>query len=186
MEAFRLKLKVGPHEFEAEGSQESVEKQLAIWRDLIASPSATPPVVASPPPPPAPAPQAPGAPSAPQPTPPVADPERVSLDRLFRHDGRVVSLTALPTGDNRTADAALLITYGQRVYNGKELVTGQEVMDGLEQSGLTIERIDRSWGPHQDVNVIRTGTRRGVRYRLTNPGNARAKEIVRDLLAILP
>ena len=32
MEPFRLKLKVGPHEFEAEGEQESVERQFALWR----------------------------------------------------------------------------------------------------------------------------------------------------------
>ena len=35
MEPFRLKLKVGPHEFEAEGDQEMVERQLSVWRELI-------------------------------------------------------------------------------------------------------------------------------------------------------
>src|SRR5437870_4412890 len=99
MEPFRLKLKVGPHEFEAEGDQETVERQLAVWRELIASPSSAPTL---PSPPPQVPPVGPGA---------VVDsaavtngPDlRAEYAKLFKHDGRVVSLTVLPNGNQREA-----------------------------------------------------------------------------------
>jgi hypothetical protein len=46
--------------------------------------------------------------------------------------------------------------------------------------------MDRSWGDHLAVNVIRAGARRGVKYRLTNPGLVRAREIASELLKTLP
>src|SRR5438477_7666462 len=36
METMRVKLKVGEHEFEAEGPIEAVQSQLATWKELIA------------------------------------------------------------------------------------------------------------------------------------------------------
>lgn len=183
MEPFRLKLKVGPHEFEAEGEQESVERQLAVWRELIASPSGAIPVAPSPPPPATPGMQPPPLGESVQ---PPSEPKKSEYDRLFQHDDRVVSLTVLPTGAQRVADAGLLILLGQRTYNQLETVTGQQITDGLKQSGLTVERMDRSWGDHLDVNVLRAGQRRGVKYRLTNPGLTRAREIANELLKTLP
>ena len=185
MEPFRLKLKVGPHEFEAEGSQENVEKQLAIWRELIGSPLISAPALASPPPP-APATATPAVTPI---IPPALNglPEsREDFSKLFKHDGRVVSLTVLPTGEQREADALLLLMLGQRVFNGAEQVGGSALNDGLSISGLTVERIDRAWGGHLAGNVIRTGVRRGVKYRLTHPGLARAKELAAGLLAMVP
>jgi hypothetical protein len=182
MEPFRLKLKVGQHEFEAEGDQESVERQLAVWRELIASPSSAIPVAPSPPPI---TPPLPPSGEAALPIPPAVEPRRTEYDRLFQHDARVVSLTAMPNGQ-RIADSALLILLGQKIYNNADLVTGQQITDGLAQSGITVERMDRSWGEHLDVNVLRSGQRRGVKYRLTNPGLAKAKEIANELLSTLP
>jgi hypothetical protein len=176
-----LKLKVGQHEFEAEGEQETVERQLAVWRDLIASPSAVQPPASAPPPPAV----------TPAPTEgqsafgPLVD-DRAFYDRLFHHRGPVVSLTVLPTGPQREADAALLLLLGQKVYNGDQPVTGGRLLEGLKLSGLSVERVDRVWGPHTDSNVIRAGAKRGVKYRLTHPGNARATEIAKELLSKLP
>ena len=180
MEPFRLKLKVGPHEFEAEGDQESVEKQLAIWRDLIGSPAASAPLLASPPPAVVPA------ITPPAPSPAVVPESRAEYDRLFRHGGRVVSLTVLPSGANRDGDAALLILLGQKVYNGDDQVTGMTINDGLQLSGIKVARIDRVWGEHWEVNVIRSGAHRGTRYRLTHPGMARARELAAELLKLVP
>ena len=179
MEPFRLKLKVGQHEFEAEGEQESVERQLAVWRELIASPSGSVQPPASPPPPYG------GVVVTPPTATPTGEDSRAEYDKLFRHDSRVVSLTVLPTGNQRIADACLLLLLGQRVYNGAEQVTGQQIIDGLKQSGVTVERVDRSWGEHDGVNVLRVGQRRGVKYRMTNPGLARARELARELLKIV-
>jgi hypothetical protein len=179
MEPFRLKLKVGPHEFEAEGEQESVERQFSLWRELIASPSGVIPVAPSPPP----------APPGTQPSSaalPELEAKRSDYERLFHHDARVVSLTVLPNGAQRAADAALLVLLGQRTFNQLETVTGQQITDGLKLSGLSVERMDRNWGDHLDVNVLRAGQRRGVKYRLTNPGLVRAREIANELLKTLP
>jgi len=180
MEPFRLKLKVGQHEFEAEGEQESVERQFAMWRDLIASPSAQPPASA---PPPAPAITTPAVDSPPLGV--VADP-RTEFDKIFRHEGRIVSLTIIPNGPQKMADAALLMLLGQQIYNGDDLVTGGQVLDGLKRSGISVERADRVFGEHMDQNVIRIGAHRGVKYRMTNPGVARAKELARGLVAMVP
>lgn len=177
MEPFRLKLKVGQHEFEAEGDQESVERQLDVWRELIGSPLANVVTLASPPPaPPANVPAAP--------TPPVDS--REEYGRLFKHDGRIVSLTVLPTGEQREADALLLLMLGQKVFNDSDLVGGSALNEGMSISGMSVDRIDRGWGSHLESNVIRTGVRRGVKYRLTHPGLAKAKEIAKDLLAMVP
>lgn len=193
MESFRLKLKVGQHEFEAEGDQETVAAQLAIWKELIAGPSGQTPIA-----PTLPSATANGpamvAPITTESTPAAAtssangDIPRVDLDKLFQQDGRLVYLTALPTGERRIADAAMLLLLGQRVYNSTDLVTGSQILDGLERSGLgTFERADGTLGDYVEPQkyVIRSGVRRGVKYRLTPPGLAKAKEIAKELLKMV-
>lgn len=183
MEPFRLKLKVGVHEFEAEGTEESVKEQLAVWRELISSPGpsaptlASPPPQASPPPPPADAGETPEADSFRE--------DRRQFSKIFKHDGRVVSLTVLPKGPQSTPDALLLILFGQYVFNGPEPVSGQTISDGLAMSGVPVPRVDRAWGPHLGSNVLASGVRRGTRYRLSNTGLAKAREIAKQLLELV-
>src|SRR5690349_11118313 len=180
MEQFRLKLKVGPHEFEAEGDQESVERQLAIWRDLIAST----PTASSPPPAPAPS------SSTPTPASPavsggssVSQQEREMYGKIFRveSDGHL-TLSVLPTGATKEADAALLLLLGQRIYNNEELVTGNPLMVGLARSGMPVPRVDRVFGDYMDQYVIRVGTHRAVRYRLTGIGWNKVREMANELI----
>lgn len=184
MEPFRLKLKVGPHEFEAEGARETVAEQLAIWRELIASPNA----MASPPPAPQAVPPAESVPTAPLGQPITnGDISRAEFDKLFQHDGRLVYLTALPLGERREADAALLLLLGQRLYNSTDLVTGGQLLDGLQRSGLGKPgRADLTLKDYiEQQHVIRSGAHRGVKYRLTPPGVVRAKEIAKELLKMV-
>jgi hypothetical protein len=178
MEPFRLKLKVGPHEFEAEGDQESVEKQLAVWRELIGSPLATTPTLASPPPDPPPLPG-----TAPLPPRSVS---RAAFDKVFQHDGRVVSLTLLPQGDNVESDAGLLLLLGQKVYNGLDAVTGSQLIEGLEVSGCKVARADRLFDRIMDRDVTRYGQHRGTKYRMTHPGLSRASDLLRELVERVP
>jgi hypothetical protein len=179
MEPFRLKLKIGPHEFEAEGAEESVTKQFEAWQRLIASPSASTPVLPSPPPVVVP----PLGDLAANVTPQTGTSMPGEFDRLFRHEGRVVSLTILP--DNQP-DAGLLLLLGQRVYNKTDLVTGQQIADGLKRSGFPFDRVDRGWGEHLDLYVMKSGVRRAVTYRLTNPGIDRARTVAKELLEKVP
>jgi len=185
VEPFRLKLKIGPHEFEAEGAQETVERQFAVWRELIASPSASaqPPISA----PPA------AGPASPPPAVPslivsamTDDIPRPHYDRLFRHEGRVVSLTILPTGADREANAALLLLLGQQVYNAEALVSGGDILQGLQRSGIPVQRADRVFGGHMDTNVIRVGQHRAVKYRLTTLGLPLARQLAKELLTMVP
>ncbi|HEU4988644.1 MAG TPA: hypothetical protein VFT41_02530 [Gemmatimonadaceae bacterium] len=186
MEPFRLKLKVGPHEFEAEGDQESVEKQLAIWRELIGSPIAAAPALASPPPvqPPANA----STPATPAPVPPLAAPSEFNdYSKVFRYDGKVVSLSIKPDGKTQAIDAALLLLLGIRHFTKEDLVTGAPILAGLQQSGISVARVDRLMGSEMAQEfVLRVGQHRGTKYRLSNPGHARAMALAVELAARVP
>ena len=173
MAEYRLKVKIGEHEFDADGPAETVKEQFEVFQDLIASLSkdivetTTPATNIA-----APAPQ------------PVVQATVPNVDRIFHADARVISLTVPPTSET---DAVLLILYGQGYYRKNENPTGSEIIDGMEQSGYRTPRIDRILGSlASEGAVIITGARRGKRYRLTNQGFTRAEEIVRDALAKLP
>ncbi len=156
MESFRLQLKIGQHEFSAEGEREAVERQADEWRKMIASL----PTLPSPPPAP---PQSEGSSQA--------EP--------------VVSLTVLPRGATREADAALLVMLGRKHYKGEDLVGGTRLLEGLEISGLQVLRADRVFGAYMGTHVTRIGKNRAVKYRLTNQGMAAAKGIARNLAALV-
>jgi DNA-binding PadR family transcriptional regulator len=99
-------------------------------------------------------------------------------------DGRIVSLTIRADTPD---DAVLLLLYGQKVLRENDSVTGGDIMEGLTATGGTsIGRVDRvleKMGRDGDVIVI--GERRGKRYRLTNAGLSRARQIANSLIAIV-
>ena len=172
MGEYRLKVKIGNSEFEAEGPAEIVERQFADFKKIIAEVTekyadADQSDVSS-------------ARSA-------ADSSagaESQLDKIFRTDGRIISLTALPSTE---ADAALLVLLGQREFRKNEAVTGGELMDGLTQSGFTPNRVDRLMEKFvADGLVIRIGRHRSTRYRLTNQGLGRAQAIASDVLHTVP
>lgn len=177
MSETRLKLKVGEHEFDAEGSAEFVEKQLAKFEELIASlPAKTPDIMlhdivddpsAS---------DSSSSPSLPSP--------KSDLMKIFRVDGRVISVVAKPANEN---DAALLILLGQKELRGNEASTGSEVKDGLEQSGYKPLRVDRTMdGFVAEGLVLINGRNRGKKYRLSNPGLVKAQALADELQRKLP
>ncbi len=98
--------------------------------------------------------------------------------------GRVVSLTAIPKS---ATDAALLIMLGQKDLRDNVSVTGQEIGDGLAQSGREVPRVDRVMDQAlKEQHVLKTGVKRGTRYRLTNVGLSRALTIAKELIESLP
>jgi hypothetical protein len=166
MAEYRLKIKIGDHEFEADGPAEAVTRQFEAFKELIATlpnrKSENTIVTQN----------------------PSNQTQIENLDRIFREQGRVISLTAPP---NSESDAILLVLYGQRHYRKNENPTGSEIVDGMEQSGYRMVRIDKILKSLADEGaVIITGTHRGKRYRLTNAGLKRAEAVVRDALAKLP
>jgi hypothetical protein len=173
MESTRIKVRIGDHEFEAEGPPELVQAQFEAFRELIKSnpiqrnesPLTTETAEIT---------------SVPGPT----AQSHVKLEKIMAVDGRVVSLTALPAS---TEDAALLILLGNKDMRNNLTVTGQEIGDGLAQSGQLVARVDRIMEKHiSDALVLKLGLGRGTRYRLTNQGLARALTIARELSATLP
>jgi hypothetical protein len=177
-DSYRLKIKLGADEFEAEGPIQVVQSQFAAFKELVearARVAATQPAVVIPAP--APTVEATQKPEAPAIT------ER--LDKIMQLSDRIVSLTARP---NSTDDAVLLLLYGQKMLRQNDAVTGSEIIQGANATGgLAIVRADRvldKLSANGDVIII--GEHRSRRYRLTNAGFAKARQIATDLLAIVP
>lgn len=172
---YRLKIKIGQHEFEAEGPADAVKEQFQAFKDMIAS-----------------APQ--------QPTPqPQKSPMEIAdsatmringsdmsadvqeLSKIMKSDGREVSLTVRAQS---IEDAILLIIYGQKMLRSKDLSTGGDILAGLQATGMPVGRIDRTLEKlGREGVLIVTGMRRSKRYRLTSVGLNKVRQIAADLLA---
>jgi hypothetical protein len=64
------------------------------------------------------------------------------------------------------------------------LVTGYQLTDGLRTSGHNVHRVDRAIAPLiADGHVIKVGSSRSTKYRLTNKGVAKANELAKELSA---
>ena len=176
----KLKIKIGQHEFEAEGTAEAVQQQFEAFKELMATASSN---------------LSPGqGQAAPQPATNLqaevtatlsSNASPLPLSKIMRVEGRVVSLTVPPDDPD---DAVLLILYGQRVLRQNDSVTGAEVMDGMTSTGgFSIARVDKLLASLAVLGeVIVIGEHRAKRYRLTNTGNIRATKCAEGLIAKLP
>ena len=181
-DSYRMRLKIGAHEFEAEGPVNVVQEQVKRFLELIA----TLPVEQVNPvlPPPAEfkaAPESITPPPAPRNT--VSFPAiDLALNKIMKVDERVVSLTARPKNAD---DAALLLLYGQKMLRENDSVTGAEVMGGITATGgLAIGRVDRLLEKlARDGDVIVVGEHRSKRYRLTNAGLNKVRQVAGELVA---
>jgi hypothetical protein len=167
MDNYRIKVKIGEHEFEAEGPSEVVQSQFEMFKQLIANQ-------------PNPIDTTKKEPEQVESRTPPARHFDIQLDQICQVSGRVVSLTVKP---NDEAIAAMLIMLGQKTFRENDTVTASEIKDGLEQSGYRPTRIDRIMQPLADEgSVIRIGQRKGTRYRFTNQGIAKAKGLAKTAL----
>ena len=173
METAKIKVKIGDHEFEAEGPVDLVRDQFESFKNIISDLSQEATII-----PPNPSTKNRQIMDA------APDPAITTLDKILHVSGRVVSLTALPTS---ATDAALLILLGHKNLRNHDSVTGQEIGDGLAQSGRGVPRVDRVMDKAlEDAYVLKSGLRRGTRYRLTNQGLSKALSVAKDLIASLP
>jgi len=173
MESYRIRVKIGDSEFDAEGPAEIVQSQFEAFKQLL---TALPPRNDTP------------VPQVVQQVPVIQqvaqDQDQPSFEKIFRVQGRVVSLTALPAS---TVDAVLLTIFGQRMFRNNDSITGAEIKDGLVQSGYRLDRVDRFIDKlTADGLVIKIGTGKASRYRLTNQGMARATALAKEILAKIP
>jgi hypothetical protein len=164
MSITKLKIRTGPHEFEAEGDGETVMEQFRMFREMIAADAAPAAAVT-----------------------PAAQPSQAAaplpLNRLFRVGARIVALSVSAKPD----DAVLMLILGQKHFLKNENVSGAEIMEGLRQSAIRLPRADLILARHADQGIIvMTGRRRMRRYRLSAAGLERAQHIARTLISQIP
>lgn len=171
MECNKLKIKVGDHEFEAEGPPDVVQKQFDAFKELVLSTPASRKIA-----------QPPGEEGEPiEVTKKV--PASLQLEKIMRVEGRVVSLTARAPS---IGDAILLVILGQKHFRDNDGITGSEILDGLRQSGQAADRIDRTLKKMaSDGHIIKLGAHRASRYRMTNQGIVKAQEIARNVISLV-
>ena len=167
----RIKVKIGDAEFEAEGLPEIVQQQFASFLQVMSA----------------------------QPKKPAEEKKDVSgadpnsrvgivgiggvgteLERVFRR-GDVLSLIALPKGNNAAADAALILLYGYDKLLNTSAVTGVAIMKSMQQSGVRVDRVDRTLDAHTDF-VNAAGYKRGRRYSLNNRGITEAERLIQEMV----
>ena len=179
--AFRLRTKIGDFEFDAEGPPAQVQEQFAAWRQLVEAtlaakrePSANPESTAN---------QKPdggtwnGAPSDAL--------TQEQLRHVFMVDDKreLVTLRALPRGDDRHSQGIALVLYGYRSLRQEDEVLVTRLKASLEASGSVPDRIDRAAAPLLTrQSVVKSGAGKGGRYRLTNSGVKEAEASVRALV----
>ena len=157
MDRHRLRLKIGEHEFEAEGSASFVEHRFKAFEQLIRPAAAVPPAAAPPPPPPI---------------------EEI-LRRIMRSDRSAVSLTVQAPS---TSAATLLLVFGYKVLRAKDAVSGADLTRGLDASRLDVPRVDRILaGIAAAGDIFMTGRKRAKRYGLTDAGVRKARGMAVDL-----
>jgi hypothetical protein len=97
------------------------------------------------------------------------------MDRVFKREGDIVSLRHLPSTANRIADSAILLIYGYMKLSNLDEVPVTKLNEGLRESGLNIERLDRFMGVHSTL-YRKGGQKSGGRYTLNNQGVKQAEE----------
>jgi hypothetical protein len=196
MEPYKLKVRIGQHEFEAEGPSEIVQKDyesflLRVESDDKTSTNSASEVAKNG--------DLEGIPAKELTARALAgefnldgaldaQAEAQRLAKIIRREGDYLSLSAFPQGDAREGEAALLLLLGHKIFLGANEVTAVSLSQELKQSGLAIDRLDRVMNPYSEEGgsmILKTGQRRGARYRLTNLGMNKAREIAGELLKVV-
>ncbi|MBI4480091.1 MAG: hypothetical protein HY651_08725 [Acidobacteria bacterium] len=180
METARLKVKIGVHEFDAEGPPDQVAAQFQVWKELISANPVQPDTQQKR--------IAPGIPSELITEGRTREGFAVPWD-IFSIDSDKDLMTLRvhpPAGDTRDADAILLVMYGYRRAGnegqGIAEVPVTKLKESLDVSGIRIARIDRAAAPHLKAGyLLKAGRGKGGIYRLTNTGHAKADEMARRL-----
>lgn len=178
---YRLKMKIGQHEFEADGPADVVQQQFEAFKQMVTLAAST----RSPELEPIPEGKTAAVIPTAKPTTPNAPINAASLSKIMRTEDRIISLTVRP---GNAEDAVLLILYGQRELRQNDSVSGFEVMEGMTSTGgFSVTRVDRLLAKlADDGDVIVIGQHRGKRYRLTNAGHARAAYVAESMVANVP
>jgi hypothetical protein len=175
METAKIRVKIGPHEFEAEGPASQVAEQFEAWKALIASVSA-----------PAKALELTGtAGGTLTATGTISTIGQADLAHLYNLDEKrdLVTLRILPTGEDRHREAVLLTLYGYLRLKQMDEVVVTKLKASLEAAGSAPDRVDRAAIPSQrEGYIVKGGSGKGGKYRLTNKGIGKTEEMIHKLL----
>jgi hypothetical protein len=165
MSELRIRIKLGEHEIEVEGSTDAVERQFETFKQLFAAPLLSI--------------QKDSADQEKQ----GRAPRRLPLETIVGVRGTIYSLKVSAKID----DAILVILLAQRTFRNNETVSGFEIMDGLRDSGFNIRRVDMILNRYiRLAQVVAVGQHRRRRYRLSLDGLQRAEQIASALIAEMP
>jgi hypothetical protein len=171
MESYKLHIKVGPHEFQGEGPEESVKRDYDEWRTLISIAPSKHSLTGA----------AIEAPSAGLPMPEV-DQQLISKVIISDERRNMVSLRMIPRTDDRDGDALLLILLGHKLLRNEDEVLVTQLKPELTQSGLVVERVDRMANRPVNAGFLnKGGLGKGGRYSLTNAGMEYAKALLNSM-----
>jgi hypothetical protein len=167
MSELRIRIKLGEHEIELEGSVDAVERQFEPFKLLLIPQSPLASV------------QKDSADIEEQ----TKAPSRLPLEKIIRVHDDIYSLSV----NAKLEDAILVILLAQRTFRQNENVSGVEIMKGLRSSGFRVSRVDTILNRYfRLAQVVPMGQHRRRRYRLSLDGLQRAEQIARTLIAQLP
>jgi hypothetical protein len=178
MDTYKLKIKIGTAEFEAEGPEETVKQQFEEFKKLLDHPHARAGAKTT---------SGNGSSESEAPAAGAGGGDLAGLERLFADADRAgkksVSLRFLPQGDDREATAILLLLLGHERLVGDQRMRVTALKEALEKSGLTLARVDRiADKPLRRGLLMKGGKAKGGTYTLSNTGRARAMEEVQRML----
>jgi hypothetical protein len=172
----KLRMKIGVHEFEAEGPRDLVIAQLDIWM-RAAGLATTPAGDAT---------AAAGDHAGRSPAARDFRPERhPGLGDVFRVDAerQLIILRVRVNGRRRNADAALVLLHGFDTCFGTgdgADVPAVRLRAALAASGHRLRRMDRALAPYVAAGLVHKGGRhKHETYALTAPGSRHAAALVR-------
>jgi hypothetical protein len=171
MEGYKLHLKVGPHEFSAEGPAEIVKQDFELWKGLISELPAQSARSAS---------AERDAKAAPSTDSLAAE----QIEKIYLRDDKrdLLSLRILPRSDDRDADALLLIILGYKITKQVDEVVVTQLKPAMRQSGCMVDRLDQVAGKYVRQGLLnKGGVGKGGRYSLTNSGLEKALGLMNEL-----
>jgi hypothetical protein len=172
MDTYKLHLKIGPHEFSAEGPSEIVKQDFENWKSLIQQDVATQPALASP------------SGQNGKPSDNLNPPTKIQTEKVYVLDEKrdMISLRILPRSDDRYADALLLILLGYKTIKAVDELMVTQLKPSMRQSGCLVERIDQVAAKYVRQGFLnKGGMGKGGRYSLTNSGVEKATALLNSL-----
>lgn len=168
-QAHRLKVQLGPHGFEAEGTEEVVNAQYSLFLKAIETAGAIQDKKT----------EVPSDGNSKSRQESGGSIEDATWGRFFLREGDSdVSLKVLPNTDSPNPDAIVLLLYGYLELCNQDTVASAPLLAMAKKSGLRIDRIDRNIPTSYSRYINKGGSRRGSRYSLNNQGKAYAQQLL--------